>query len=355
MKIVIRAGGVGSRLWPVSRLNKPKQLHPLLSNKTMLQEAIERALSVVKPEDIYVSGNVRFEEEIRNELGAVVENNLIIEPDRRETAAAIGLEAVYIAQKDPKAIVASLGSDHAIAKNKEFARILRLAENIIKKHPQDILCIGIKPTQADTGYGYIELDKKISSEAYSVKSFKEKPNKKKAEEFLNKGNYLWNANMFVWRVDTLLDLYKKYLPGMHKKLMLIQKAIGTDQEKDVLHRIYPRLDKIAVDYAIIEKAKKIIALSADIGWNDIGDWARLKDQLAKREEENVIKTKEYFGLDNKNSLIYSEKNKLIATVGLENIIIVETDDALLVCDKYRSADVKKIQELLKKRKKNRFL
>jgi len=355
MKIVIRAGGVGSRLWPVSRFNKPKQLHPLLSNKTMLQEAIERALLVAKPEDIYVSGNIRFEEEIRNELGAVLENNLIIEPDRRETAAAIGLEAVYIAKKYPQAIVASLGSDHAIAKNKEFSRILRLAENTIKKYPQDILCIGIKPSQPDVGYGYIELNKKIASEVYAVKSFKEKPNKQKAEEFFASNKYLWNANMFVWRADTLLDLFKKHLPKMYQDLMIIKKAIGTNQEKAVLHKIYPRLEKIAIDYAIIEKAQKILAISADIGWNDIGDWARLKDQLAEKEEENVVKTKEYIGIDTKNSLIYSEKNKLIATIGLENIIIVETDDALLVCDKYRSAEVKKIQEILKKKKKDKYI
>lgn len=355
MKIVIRAGGVGSRLWPVSRLNKPKQLHPLLSNKTMLQEAIERALLIVSPENIYVSGNARFEDEMRNELGAVLENNLIIEPDRRETAAAIGLEAAYIAKKNPHAIVASLGSDHAINNNKEFIRILRLAEKTLKKHPQHILCIGIKPTQPDVGYGYIELDKKISAEVYYVRSFKEKPNQQKAEEFFTSNKYLWNANMFVWRVDTLLGLYQKYLPKMHKDLMAIKKAIGTKEEKKVLYKIYPRLDKIAVDYAIIEKAKKIIAIPADIGWNDIGDWARLKDELEPKETENVIRTKEHINIDTKNSFVYSENNKLIATIGLENIIIVETDDALLVCDKYRSADVKKIQDILKKKKKNKYL
>lgn len=356
MKIVIRAGGVGTRLWPVSRETKPKQLHALLSEKTMLQEAIERSFLVSKPEDIYVSANYKCEESIRKELGAVLESNLIliIEPARRDTAAAIGLESIYIAKDDPKAVVASLGSDHAIRKSEEFTRLLKLAEKEIKKRPDNILCLGIKPSYPDAGYGYIELDKEVEKEIYKVKSFKEKPNQKTAEKFVQAGNYLWNANMFVWRIDTILKLYKKYLPKMYEQLMIIKEAIGTDKERETLKKIYPKLEKIAVDYAIIEKAEKIIAVPADIGWSDIGDWARLKDQLTEREQDNYIKA-DHINIDSKNSLIYSETKKLITTIGLENIVIIETDDALLVCDKYRSGDVKKLVDELKKNKKNKYL
>ncbi|MFH0818562.1 MAG: sugar phosphate nucleotidyltransferase [Patescibacteria group bacterium] len=354
MKIVIRAGGVGTRLWPISRENKPKQLHALLSSKTMLQEAIEKALKVCAPQDIFVSGNINSERVIRKDLGAVIENNLIIEPARRDTAAAIGLESIYISQADPKAIVASLGSDHAIKNEAEFVRLLKLGEKTIQANPQNILCLGIKPKYPDTGFGYIELNETVVPEVYTVKSFHEKPNVDKAIEFVEAGNYLWNANMFIWRVDTILDLYAKYLPDMYGKLMEIKNVIGTDQEKNILEKIYPELEKIAVDYAIIEKASNILAIPADIGWNDIGDWARLKEQLSLQEADNIIKAN-HIGLDTKNTLVYSETDKLIATIGLENIIIVETDDALLVCDKYSSPQVKKIVDMLKEDKKNKYL
>jgi len=354
MKIVIRAGGVGTRLWPISRQNKPKQLHALLSNKTMLQEAIELSMRATAIENIYISGNQDYENILRKDLGAVLENNLILEPARRETAAAIGLEAVYLSQKDNQAVIASLGSDHAIKNKKEFVRLLKLAVKTINKHPQHIICLGIKPTCPDIGYGYIELGKKLSPEIFSVVSFHEKPPQKLAQQFLQAGNFLWNANMFVWRVDTILKLYEKFLPKMYQQLMLIKKSIGTKKERETINKVYPKLEKIAIDYAIIEKAKNILAIPADIGWNDIGDWARLKDELAATEEDNVIKA-EHVGLDTKNCLVYSETKKLITTLGLENIIIVETEDALLVCDKYRSADIKKIVEELKKRKKNKYL
>ncbi|MFA6027824.1 MAG: mannose-1-phosphate guanylyltransferase [Patescibacteria group bacterium] len=300
MKIVIRAGGVGTRLWPVSREKKPKQLHALLSNKTMLQEALERSLKSVKVSDIYISGNKNCETILRKELGAVLEKNLILEPSRRETAAAIGLESVYIKKSDPKAIVASLGSDHAIKNDKEFARLLSLAEKTVQNHPHRIVCLGIKPTCPDVGYGYIQLGKQLSPEVYHVTSFHEKPILETAKKYVAEGNYLWNANMFVWRVDTVLKLYEKYLPKMYKQLSQIEKAIGTVQEKKVLSAVYPKMEKIAIDYAIIEKTQDILAIPADVGWSDIGDWARLKDELSMREEDNVIKAN-HLGLDTKNT------------------------------------------------------
>lgn len=354
MKIVIRAGGIGTRLWPVSRQNKPKQLHALITNKTLLQESIEQAMLSAKVEDIYISGNVNYENLLRNELGAVLENNLIIEPSRQETTAAIGLECIYISKKDPQAIIASIGSDHSIKNKKEFARLLNKAEKTLQKQPHKIICLGIKPRNSDTGYGYIKMGKKVSEELFQVENFYEKPNAAKAQEFFNQGDCLWNANIFIWRVDMILKLYDKYVPKMYRDLLKIKQAIGKSGEKAVINKIYPRLEKIAIDYAIIEKAKNILVIPADIGWSDIGDWARLKDELAASEEENVIKAN-HLGFDTKNSIVYSETKKLIATIGLENIIIVDTSDALLVCDKYRSAEIKKIVEELKKRKKNKYL
>lgn len=332
MKIVIRAGGIGTRLWPVSRKNKPKQLHAFLSKKTLLQEAIERVLPLAQPQDIYVSCNKRSEKAVREQLGALLESNLIVEPYRKDTAAAICLESLMIQKKKPKAIIASLGSDHSIKKNKNFQNALRQGEKFLKKHPQYLLLIACQPTQPDTGYGYIKFGKKVGDNIFKVEKFKEKPSLALAKKYLATGNYLWNTNTFMWRVETILKLYQKLLPKMYKNI-----------EKN-----YRQAEEISIDHAILEKAKNIAVLPADLGWSDIGDWSRLKDELVINEEENYIKAKS-IDVDSKNCLIFSETDKLIATIGLKDTIIVVTEDAILVSDKYSSAKVKSLLKKIDKR------
>lgn len=340
MYIVIRAGGVGTRLWPVSRQAKPKQLHALTGDKTLLQEAVDRVSGVVAEDHIYISCNQEAAGGLQQSVG-IASERLIIEPSTRDTAAAIGLETIMIAQRDPQAIIASLGSDHIITNTAEFQRILRLAEATIQQHPDHIACIGITPKQPDTGYGYIELGEALAPEVFKVNSFKEKPDLATAEQFLHSGQYLWNGNMFVWRADTLLALYKQFMPAMYQQLLEMQ------QDFSKVGEIYQRIEKIAIDYAIIERAPHILAIPGNFGWNDIGDWARLKDEVAPDEADNYTNI-EIVQLDTKNTLVYSETKRVIATIGLKNIVIVDTPDALLVCRKSRSQDVKHIVELLKK-------
>ncbi len=348
MHVVIRAGGVGTRLWPVSRNSQPKQFHALTGSKTMIQEAIDRVLDLVPPEQIYVSCNATTEQVVRAELGAILEHNLIVEPAMRDTAAAVGLETVMIAKHDPQAIIASLGSDHVIKDTAEFQRILKLAETTIQQHPDHILCIGIKPIHADTGYGYIELSDALSGEVYNVSSFKEKPTAVVAKEFVTAGNYLWNANMFVWRADTLLKLYQQHMPTMYEQLVQIQ------QHPEQLNTLYPELEKVAVDYAIIEKAEHILAIPGAFGWNDIGDWARLKDEMVSAEVENYSHG-DHIDIGSKNTLVFSETKRLIATIGTTDLIIVDTGDALLICDKYSSQKVKELVDQLKKQNRQSLL
>ncbi|MBI4406898.1 MAG: mannose-1-phosphate guanylyltransferase [Candidatus Kerfeldbacteria bacterium] len=348
MYAVIRAGGVGARLWPISRNAKPKQFHALTSQKTLLQEAIDRVLDLIPPEQVFVSCNSQTEAILRAELGAVLEHNIIVEPDLRDTAAAVGLETIMIAKHDPQAIIASLGSDHVITDSAEFQRILRLAETTIQAQPDKILCIGINPTQPDTGYGYIELGEPVTEEVYQVKSFKEKPVEAVAKQFLAAGNYLWNGNMFMWRADTLLKLFQQHMPAMYAQLCLIQ------EQPARLAEIYPQLEKVAIDYALIEKTKDILAIPGNFGWNDIGDWARLKDELVPIEADNYSKG-DHFDLGSKNTLVFSETKRFIATVNTKDLIIVDTEDGLLVCDKFSSQQVKDIVEELKKRKRTALL
>lgn len=352
MMIVIRAGGVGSRLWPVSRTTKPKQFHALTSPKTMLEEAIERVDGIASAEEIFISTNANSEELVRKEYPQIPEQNIIVEPARKDTAAAIGLESVIIRKRNPEAVVASLGSDHSVKLGEEFKRVLKVAEEFVQKYPDHIMPIGIRPTEPDTGYGYIEcgdvLDEKGGTKLFSVKQFREKPDLQTAREFLQQGNFLWNANMFVWKVSTVLDLFEEHMPEMYAQLQEIEAALGTPQEKEVIERVYPQMEKVAVDYAIIEKTNKIAGIPADIGWSDIGDWARLKTELDETEEANVVINADHKALKTTNSLVYTDKpGKLVATIGVENIVIVDTGDALLVCDKYHSAQVKDIVEQLK--------
>ncbi len=347
MKVVIRAGGIGSRLWPISRATKPKQLHALIGRKTMLSEALARALKVVKAKDIYISANEKCAAALRREIKGKIKN-IIIEPARRDTAAAVGLETLLIAKQDPRAIIASLGSDHSIKRVAEFNRLLKVGEKFLQKYPHYLLCLGVRPSNPDIGYGYIELGQKIRGEVYAVKRFKEKPKLAAAKKFVRAGNYLWNGNMFMWRADTILSLFKRFQPKMYQQLMLIAR------QPKLLQKIYPQIEKIAIDYAILEKTKKIAALPADIGWNDIGDWARLKDELAEHPEDNVVKANQ-LGWDNENSLIYAPSEKLIVTLGLKNMLVVDSPDALLVADKKYSQAIKEVVDQLKKKKKNKYL
>lgn len=360
MKVVIRAGGGGTRLWPVSRVNQPKQFHALTSDKSLLREAVERVFPVVPIEDIFVSVNAVAKKMVQEEFPEVIPENIIIEPERKDTAAAIGLESIIIQKRFPDAVVASLGSDHRVRRVAEFQRMLLLAEEMARRHAEYILALGIRPTRPDTGYGYIEcgevMDTLEGKNLWHVDRFMEKPDLGEAKQFLEKANYLWNANMFVWRVETILQLYQKYLPQMYEQLLVMQQAVGTANEEKVFAEIYPRLERIAVDYAIIEKTKKVMAMSADIGWSDVGDWARLKDELAESEADNVVVGADHRQIETANTLIYSKvKGKMVATIGVDNLVIVDTPDVLLVCDKYHSSDVKEMVRKLKEAHKNDVL
>lgn len=353
MVIVLRAGGVGSRLWPVSREEKPKQFHALASTSTMLQDSLSRVRGMVSDEQVYVSTNAHSVAQVREQLPSIASQHIIIEPQRKDTAAAIGLESVIIAHEHPQAIVASLGSDHSVKRIDEFQRVLRVAERWVEQHPEYIVPVGIQPTHPDTGYGYIQcgsvLEQLDGHDVFAVKQFREKPDMITAKQFLSEGGYLWNANMFVWNVSTILSLYREHMPEMYAQLQEIAAALGTPEQDAVIARIYPLMQKIAVDYAIIEKAQHIAAVSADIGWSDIGDWARLKDERAHAEQDNVVIGAEHVAVDTRNTLIYSTTPKIVATIGVDHLIIVDTGDTLLVCDKYDSQSVKTVVDMLKER------
>jgi mannose-1-phosphate guanylyltransferase len=357
--IIIMAGGEGTRLWPVSRRKKPKQVQPFLrSNETLLQKTFKRIKKGFKTEQIYLTTIKPYYQLVRKQLPKFPVENISVEPQKKDTAAAIGLIAAVIYQKDPKAIITTVSSDAYVENEKEYLKVLKLAAKLAKSNPSHTILIGINPSYSETGYGYIQMDKSVAKinkhEVFNVKRFIEKPNLKTAQNFLQKWEYLWNPALFTWSVQELLKLYQKYLPSMYKGLVEIEGYLKIKGKRQIIEQIYKKIPKVAIEYAILEKTKKLLVIPADFVWADIGHWRAIKDVLTKKTNHNLIKG-EHIGIDVKDNLIYSLSGRLVATAGLRNMIIVDTPDALLVCSKDKAHKVKDIINKLRKQGKEHLL
>jgi len=351
MKAVILAGGFGTRLWPISRQAKPKQFQKLVSEKTMLQETIEQ-MDFLKAEDIFIATNQEYEATVKEQIaGLIPEENILIEPDLRNTSPCIGLIATILSKKFPDEVMAITYADHLLKDKAELAQKLQVAELLAKTH-NTLNIIEVKARSANPNLGYVKIGKKVGEienvEIYDFEKFTEKPDADTAKKFLAEGNYLWNTGRYVWKISTILEKYKEFQPETYAILQQIYEKIGTPEEKSTIEKLYPQCEKISIDYAIMEKVKpeEVRIISADLGWSDIGTWDSLYDELKISTDENVIQG-DHLGVDTKGCLIYSHGKKLIATVGIENLVVVDTEDALLICNKNQSQDIKKIIELLK--------
>lgn len=352
--VVIRAGGVGTRLWPLSTEKCPKQFCNLINKDGMLKNILDRLDEVVPRSNIYISTNQKFEKLVTKALLKFPKKNLILEPARRDTAAAVALESAIIHKRNPNAIIASISSDHLIKRVGEFAAILKTAKNFVEKYPEHLLLIGIKPTTPHTGFGYIQKGEELvninNRKIYIVRRFTEKPNQATANKFFKSKKYFWNGNLFVWRAKTILQLFKKFKPKIYSQISRISKFIDKNQFLPNLAKIYPQIEKVAVDYAILEKYDQIATIEADIGWSDIGDWQTLKTELCP-DNSKSLKQGKVVEIDSKNNLLYqTNSDKVLAVIGLENIGVVDTGDAILVCDLKKSQKVKNLVEKLKNEK-----
>lgn len=352
MKALILAGGTGTRLWPLSREKKPKQFQSLISDKTLFQEAIGR-LSFLSFRDIYVAVNSEHYEEILKEAPKIPKENIIVEPALRDTASAIGLATIMIGKKFPNEVMSIIYADHLIKNREEFVKKLKIAEKVAKSE-HTINIIEVKATYPNTNLGYVKIGKMLKEldgeEIFSFEKFIEKPDRKTAETFLRSYRYLWNTGYFVWRIKDILKEYQRHLPETYRKLMVLKKALGKPDEKKIIETIYPSMEKISIDYGIMEKVdpKRVRIIPADLGWSDIGNFEALFYELAENEESNVTKGKS-INIGTKGSIIYNFGGKIVTTVGLKDTIIINTDDAILICDKKSSKNVKAlIQELKKK-------
>jgi mannose-1-phosphate guanylyltransferase/mannose-6-phosphate isomerase len=353
------AGGSGTRFWPLSREKMPKQLLKIGGVDTLINETVNRILPLTRFEDIFIVTNQPLADTISDQLSARFDRpwdgNFILEPEAKNTAPAVGLAALHLERLDPNGIMVVLAADHVIRKGDEFLDLIRKAADAAQH--DYLVTLGIKPDRPETGYGYIKAGEKCQESGIDgvrrVEAFVEKPNLATAKEYLKNGLYYWNSGIFVWKTSTFLKEVEKYHPSLHQGLQKIRKAIGTDNESDVIREVFKKLDSISLDYAIMEKTARAAVISADIGWSDVGSWTALDDVLDRNASGNVI-AGNVIDIGSHDSIIYAEK-RLVATIGLKDVVVVDTPDATLVCSKDRAQDVKKVVEELKKRKSGEHL
>jgi mannose-1-phosphate guanylyltransferase len=358
---VLLAGGRGTRFWPRSRTRTPKQLLNITGGETMLRETAARLEPLIPSRDLWVVTNVEQAAAVRRELRNVPASHVLAEPVGRNTAAAIGLAAIHLAHERVDAVMAVLPSDHHILEAKRYRGLVSAAIELART-PGNLVVLGIPPTRPDTGFGYIEsagvAARPHGVAALAVKRFAEKPALPLARKYVASGNYFWNAGMFFWRVSTFLDALWRFLPKTHAALVELGKTIGSPRYASALRRIYPQLENISVDYAIMEPATRgssspVFVIPAKVGWSDIGSWAAVYELLAAKNGANVS-AGPHFGLDADGNYFWSPK-KFVAALGVRDLVLVETDDALLVCARERSQDVGKIVKWLEERKVKKLL
>lgn len=358
---VILAGGGGTRLWPKSRNQTPKQFLKLSGSHTMIQVAAERVTKLVSWKNVIVVTNKLYLSEVRDQLPQVPPENIIAEPEKRDTALAMLVGALFAKSKDPQAIVLNAASDHVIADDKEFARVMTSALEVAG-NDHKLVTVGITPTYPHTGFGYIRIGDDLRKlgrglSLFQVDSFTEKPNLPTARAFLSTGRYFWNANMYVWSAEDLQAAFAKHMPAMHQ---LTQKLdhLNSEQFHASLEEVYAKAESISIDYAISEKADNLVLIPGDFGWNDVGDWKVVYDLGKKDLAGNVIVADQEniktLTIASQNNLIHVD-GRLVALVGVNDMIVVDTDEILMICPKDRSQDVKKLVERLKEENKKEYL
>ena len=344
---LILAGGRGTRFWPKSRKSLPKQFLSLTGDgKTMLQVNVERLLPIIDLEDIFISTNKEYKDIVIEQLPNLPKENILCEPVGRNTAPCIGLGAIHIHKKYEDAVLFVISSDIQV-KIPELYRDTLLEGASIAEEDKNIVIVGVTPSYPETGYGYIKLhpaQRKLS--AYKVDRFVEKPNVEKAREYLETYQYLWNAGLFIWKVSTVLYNMKEFMPETYEKLIKIQNSIGKDDYEEVLNKEFSSMESISIDYGVIEKANDIYVIPDNFGWDDVGSWLAVGRLQNKDENGNVI-SGDVIALRTEDSIIQGN-DKLIATIGVGNLIVVDSEDALLIVDADHAGEIKEVIEILEK-------
>lgn len=348
---LIMAGGKGTRLWPLATSKLPKAFLSFDgTGVSLLQRTISRLSSLISLENIFIVAGQEHEKELREQVWNIPEDNIILEPIGRSTLPCISLASLYIRRRNSSGVVMVLPGEQLIKDETEFQDLMMCGAEVAMEY-NSIVTLGIKPVNPATRFGYIHLGEEVSRKGeigiFKTLGFTEKPDREKAMEFLSSGEYLWNSGIFIFPISILFDMISRFVPELDIALSIINEAIGGTREKEVIQQVYSKLESISIDYGIIEKTDNILVIPADIGWNDMGTWPEVAETWGQDSNGNAC-LGQHVGIDSNGCVIYSPK-KLVATLGLENVIIVETPDALLVCDKDRADDVKKIVQKLEGR------
>ncbi len=357
---VIMAGGVGSRFWPRSREKSPKQLLEIVNKETMIQSTVKRISDLIEPKNILIVTNKLQKPMVMKQLPQIPTANVIVEPQVRNTAPCIGLASLFVHQNDPEAVMVVLPSDHIMQDEEEFRRVLRLAAWVAYESGK-LITVGIQPSRPETGYGYIQFidedadhtNPYFTRGVYKVKTFAEKPNEATARQFIDSGDFLWNSGMFIWRADAILREIRHLLPELDEELSKINDAIGTDSYDQVVETSYRMIRSISIDYGVMEKTKDVYVIKGNFGWSDVGSWDEVYRIAGKDEHGNSVTGRTHLQ-QTKNTLVYAG-DKFVATIGVEDLIVIATDNAVLVCRQGKSQEVKEIVDYLRRKQMNDLL
>lgn len=343
---VIMAGGIGSRFWPASRKEHPKQFLDVFGEGTLIQNTIARLQGFIPPERCLIVTHERYIELTKKQLPAVPEENILAEPISRNTAPCIAYAATTLMDQDPEATMVVLPADHVIGNVEQFHSTLNVARDAAQK-PHALVTIGIEPTYPATGYGYIQYDGEANQEdslrAYPVRTFAEKPDQSTAERFIDAGDFLWNSGMFIWRADTILNQIGTHLPDAHEAFEPVREA-GDDVDEETLTQAFRQSPRISIDYGVMEQAESVYVVPGSFDWNDVGDWRAVYDLSDKNELGNVIRGNVIMQ-DSSRCYVQTE-DRLVVLVGIHDMVVVDTDDAVLVCDRESAQQVKQVVEYL---------
>jgi len=352
------AGGIGSRFWPMSRNTLPKQFLDIMgTGKTLIRQTYERFVKICPPENIYIVTNEQYQEHVLAQLPELNKNQILAEPQRRNTAPCIAYAAFKIAQINPDANMVVAPSDHIINDEKSFQEAIAVGLAFTEKN-DGLLTIGIQPSRPDTGYGYIQFKEKPGNEKFNineVKTFTEKPNLEMAKFFLKSGEFLWNSGIFLWNSKAILSAFEKNLPDMYTLFQEGGNVYNTSAEADFIRKTYEKCTNISIDYGIMEKAKNVFVLSAEFGWSDLGTWKSLYEELPHDKSGNAIVGPHVMTDSTTNCVINMPKNKLAVIQGMENFIIVDTDQVLLICPKDDEQQIRNLVNDVKLKKGDKFI
>jgi len=354
--VAIMAGGIGSRFWPMSRTEFPKQFLDILNTgRTLIQSTFDRFIEFIPKENIYVVTAENYMGIVHEQLPDLPVENILGEPSRKNTAPCIAYISYKLHQLNPEANLICAPADHLIMDKDTFKQVSLNALNFTS-HIKALLTLGIKPSNPNTGYGYIQFEQMaVSENIYKVKTFTEKPDKELAKTFVASGDFLWNAGIFVWQVKSIIKAFEQLLPEMHEVFDAEKSYFNTPKEKEAIGRIYPQCVNISIDYGIMEKADNVYVIPSSFGWSDLGTWASAYETMEKDYLENAVAGDNVVIIDAQRNMVHVNKDKLVLLQGLEDFVIVDTRDVLMICKKDKEQEIKQYVAEIKRNKGDKYL